>query len=98
MTDTADCSGGFHFGTVDLGQRGYFTGTATFGGAAVSCKGAKTSACSTIHWDGRNTLTVTFGTASAVAPVQVAPSIAIYTPDPALGVTGTISSSKEENF
>jgi hypothetical protein len=98
VTDTADCNGGFHFGTVDLGQRGYFTGTVTFGGSVVGCKNAKTAGCSTIHWDGKNTLTITLGKESAGQPLQTAPSIAVYTPDPALGFSGTISSVKEENF
>jgi hypothetical protein len=98
VIDTADCSGGFHFGTIDLGQRDYFNSNATFGGSAAGCKNAKTTACSTIHFDGQNTLTITLGKESSVQPIQTATSVAVFTPDPALGVSGTISSAREENF
>ena len=98
VTDTTDCNGGFHFGSIDLGQRGYFSGSATFGGDVTGCKNGKTTGCSTIHWDGHNTLTITLGKESSVQPVQTAESVAVYTPDPALGLSGTISSAKEENF
>jgi hypothetical protein len=98
VTDAADCTGGFHFGKIDLGQRGYFTANATFGGNVAGCTSAKVAGCSTIHWDGHNTLTITLGVDSTVQPMQIAPSIAVYTPDPGLGVAGTISSAKEEHF
>jgi hypothetical protein len=98
VTDTADCSGGFHFGSIDLGQRGYFDGSASFGGSGGGCRPAKTTGCSTIHWDGQNTLTITMGTESSGQPTQTAPSAALYSPDPALGVSGTISSVRQENF
>ena len=55
-------------------------------------------ACSTIHWDGLNTLTVTLGKANDAQLIRTAPSVATYTPDPALGVSGVITSVKEENF
>jgi hypothetical protein len=98
VTDSADCTGGFHFGTIDLGQRGYFVDTVTFGGSGTTCTGAKKAGCSAIRWDGANTLTITLGTASASQPVNKTPSVAVYTPDPALGVVGTIDSTKEEHF
>ena len=98
VSDTADCSGGFHFGTIDLGQRGYFTKSATFGGRVTGCGASMTTACSIIHWDGYDTLTITLGKPSAVQPTQTATSVAVYTPDPTLGLPGPISSVKEENF
>ena len=102
VTDSADCSGGFHFGTIDLGQRGYFAGTATFGGLITGggphCNPGQTAACSRIHWNGQNTLTITLGLESSGQPTQFAPSVAVFTPDPALGLTGTIRSVNEEQF
>jgi hypothetical protein len=98
VSDTFDCTGGFHFGTIDLGQRGYFTKDATFGGSVAGCSASKTTSCSTIHWDGHNTLTITLGKPSAVQPSQTAASVAVYTPDPTLGLPGPISSAKEQNF
>jgi len=98
VTDTADCNGGFQFGTIDLGQRGYFNEDASFGGSATGCNGTRTAACSTIHWDGRNTLTITLGKASSSQPTRAALSVAVYTPAPTLDVSDTISSTKEEHF
>jgi hypothetical protein len=98
VTDTTDCHGGFHFGTIDLGQRGYFNSGATFGGSGQGCKNAKTSQCSTIHWDGHNTLTITLGHDASTQPIQTTASIAVYTPDPTLGLPGPISSDPEQNF
>jgi len=98
VTDAADCAGGFHFGTIDLGQSGYFAKSVSFGGIASGCKNAKVVACSTIHWDGKNTLTITLGKASSAQPGLTAPSVAVYTPDPVLGVPGSIGSVKEEHF
>ena len=98
LTDGADCSGGFHFGTIDLGQRGYFNNTATFGGSSAQCTSGTTTGCSRIQWNGNNTLTITLGIASSGQPTQGTASVAVYTPDPALSLSGTISSVKEENF
>jgi hypothetical protein len=99
VADSVDCSGGLHFGTIDLGQRGYFNnGTSTFGGSSGNCKTGNTTGCSMIHWNGQNTLTITLGSESADQPTQGAQSVAVYTPDPALGLSGTISSAKETNF
>jgi hypothetical protein len=98
VTDSADCSGGFEFGTIDLGQRGYFTDTTTFGGAVLGCQNGKTAGCSTIHWDGRNTLTITLGKPSGGQLTHAAQSVAVYVPTPGLGSSTTISSVKEENF
>ena len=98
VTDTTDCNGGFHFGSIDLGQRGYFNANASFGGSFAACHNGKTAACSTIHWDGRNTLIITLGKESSFQPTQINPSVAVYTPDPALGFSRTISSAEEENF
>ncbi len=98
VTDATDCSGGFHFGTIDLGQRGYFNSNASFGGTAVGCRNGKTTGCSTIHWNGQNTLTIILGKASSVQPVQTGPSVAVFTADPALGLPEPIDSVKEENF
>ena len=86
VDDTIDCLlGGFHFGSIDLGQKGYFSGTVTFIG-------------STITWDGADTLTITLGTPSIGSPKENKPSVAVYTPDPALGVTGQIPSGSVPNF
>jgi len=98
LTDTVDCSGGFHFGTIDLGQTGYFSGTSTFGGAGAQCSTAVTTGCSRVHWDGHNTLTITLGKESSGQPTKATSSVAVYTPDPVLGVAGTISSPSEEHF
>jgi hypothetical protein len=86
VNDAADCPGGFHFGSIDLGQTGYFSTPVTFSG-------------STISWNGINTLTITLGTPNYGGPTTVStPSVAVYTPDPALGLSGTISSSLEVQF
>ena len=98
VTDATDCNGGFHFGTIDLGQSGYFNSDVTFGGNVTGCRNGKTTACSTIHWDGKNTLTITLGAVSSAQSTQTAPSVAVYTPAPSLGLVATISSTKEENF
>jgi hypothetical protein len=97
VTDTADCNGGFQFGTIDLGQRGYFTDTTTFGGSGFSCQTGKTTGCSTIHWDGQNTLTITLGKVNSGQLTRTVPSVAVYLPAPSLGLS-TIASVKEENF
>ena len=94
----ASCSGGFHFGSIDLGQGGYFNGTVTFGGGGLGCLLIINASCSSIQWNGVNTLTITLGAASLGDPTQGATSVAVYTPDPALGYTGTISSPKQEHF
>jgi trimeric autotransporter adhesin len=83
--DDSSCSGGFHFGTIDLGQIGYFNTAVTF-------------THTTIHWDGIDTLTITLGTPSIGDPTQNNPGVAVYTPDPALGVSGMISSPSEVQF
>ena len=83
--DDSSCSGGFHFGTVDLGQFGYVNTVVTFTN-------------STIHWDGIDTLTITLGTPSIGDPTQNNPGVAVYTPHLALGVSGTISSPSEVQF
>ncbi len=98
VVDSSDCKTGFHFGTIDLGQTGYVNGTANFGGGASGCSGNTSTGCTTIHWDGHNTLTITLGQENTGQPTQGAPSVAVYTPDPSLGLSGTISSVKEENF
>jgi hypothetical protein len=98
ITDSVDCGGGFHFGTIDLGQGGYFSGMSTFGGPGGQCSATQTSGCSRIHWDGQHTLTITLGQESNGQPTQGHPSVAVYTPDPALGVSGTISSPNEVQF
>ena len=85
VSDSSGCAGGFHFGSIDLGQGGYFNGTVTFTN-------------SSIQWNGANTLTITLGPASLGDPTQNAPSIAVYTPDPALGYSGTISSPNGAHF
>jgi hypothetical protein len=94
----SSCSGGFHFGSIDLGQGGYFNGTVTFGGGSLGCLLIINATCSSIQWNGANTLTITLGAPSVGDPTQNATSVAVYTPDPALGYTGTISSPKEEHF
>jgi putative nucleotidyltransferase with HDIG domain len=98
VSDSTDCGGVFHFGTIDLGQRGYFSTTVTFGGPSGQCTISTLTGCSRIHWDGQNTLTITLGAASTGQPTQGAPSSAVYTPDPALGQQSSITSPKEVNF
>jgi hypothetical protein len=98
VTDSADCNGGFQFGIIDLGQRGYFSGNASFGGSVTGCNATKTVGCSVIHWDGSNTLTITLGRTSIGQPTRAAPSVAVYSPAPTLDVADTISSAKEEHF
>jgi titin len=86
VNDADDCPGGFHFGSIDLGQTGYFSTPVTFRG-------------STISWNGINTLTITLGTPNYGGPTTVStPSVAVYTPDPALGLSGTIASPSEVQF
>ena len=80
-----NCLGGFHFGSIDLGQAGYFDESTTFND-------------STIHWDGVRTLTITLGPPSPGGPTNRTPSIAVYTPDPNLGVPATISSASGVQF
>ena len=100
VTDTGDCTGGFHFGTIDLGQAGYFNGSTTFGGTnLLTCNGVlELGGCGTIAWDGHNTLTITLGQVSTGQPTNKTPDVAVYTPDPALGVAGTIKSPSEVQF
>jgi hypothetical protein len=81
----SSCPGGLHFGSIDLGQIGYFSLVVWFTN-------------STIHWNGVNTLTITIGTPTIGDLTQNNPSVAVYTPDPSLGVSGTISSTTEVNF
>jgi hypothetical protein len=98
VSDASDCAGGFHLGSIDLGQGGYFNGTVTFGGTSVGCILIINFSCSSIQWDGANTLTITLGAPSVGNPTQNAPSVAVYTPDPALGFSGTLSSPNQEHF
>lgn len=98
VTDTVDCSGGFHFGSIDLGQRGYFNNAQTIGGPGAQCSATVTTGCTRVHWDGSHTLTITLGAPENGEPTQKAPVVAVYTPDPALGVSGTISSAKSVLF
>jgi hypothetical protein len=98
VSDSTDCAGGFHFGSIDLGQNGYFNGTVTFGGTSVACFLIFDASCSSIQWDGADTLTITLGVPSVGNPTQSAPSVAVYTPDPALGYSGTLSSPDVEHF
>jgi len=98
VTDSVDCNGGFHFGTIDLGQAGYFDSDVTFGGNVTGCRNGKTTGCSTIHWDGQNTLTITLGTVSGTQSTQSAPSVAVYDPAPSLGLSAPIYSVDHVNF
>lgn len=101
VTDGADCAGGFHFGSIDLGEGGFFTAADNFGGLVVigadQCAGGVTTGCTRIHWNGRNTLTITLGAPALPSPTQTTPAIATYALDPALG-GGTILSSKAIEF
>jgi hypothetical protein len=83
--------GGFHFGSVNLGDKGFVKGgsTATFGVSGTS---------STISWNpAMMTLTIVLGTGSANNFGTVNSSTAVYTPDAAitdaggLAITGTAS-------
>jgi putative nucleotidyltransferase with HDIG domain len=86
VNDPVDCVGGFHFGSIDLGQTGFFNVIVTFSN-------------STISWNGVNTLTITLGSPNwGGPPTQLAPSVAVYTPDPALGIVGTIDTTDETQF
>jgi hypothetical protein len=97
VNDPFDCARGFNFGTIDLGQAGYF-GQMGFWNGNVSFSN------STISWNGVNTLTITLGTTNWGGgfwfgpPPQLTPSIAVYTPDPSLGIAGTIDSADEIQF
>ena len=101
VDDGTDCPGGFHFGTIDLGQTGYFNGDMSFGGFALfQCDMLiSVSGCSRIHWDGSATLTITFGLPSnGNARTQSNAGIATYVPDAALGQTGSITSAAVKQF
>lgn len=102
VTDSVDCAGGFHFGSIDLGQRRYINNTETFGGLITSgsaqCNGSVTTGCTRIHWDGKNTLTITLGEPATGCPANKTPAVAVYAPDPTLGVSGTISSKSAVEF
>ena len=52
VSDSSGCAGGFHFGSIDLGQGGYFNGTVTFGGASLGCVLIINASCSSIQWNG----------------------------------------------
>ncbi len=97
LSGSGGCSGGFHFGSIDLGQKGYFNGSPTFGDGS-QCTSTQTSGCTRVHWDGHETLTITLGQESTGQPTQNSPSVAVYTPDPALGVGGEIPSPSEVQF
>jgi hypothetical protein len=90
------CSGGFHFGTLDLGAKTYVRGgtTATFGASGTS---------SSISWNpATSTLTIVLGTASSNTYGTVSSSTIVYTPDAAvtdvhgLAVTGTASGGGQQ--
>jgi hypothetical protein len=98
VSDSSDCAGGFHFGSIDLGQGGYFSGTVTFGGPSLTCILILSITCSSIQWDGAHTLTITLGTPSTGDSTQTSSSVAVYSPDAALGYTGTLPSPDEEHF
>jgi hypothetical protein len=69
VSDSTDCSGGLHFGTIDLDERSFFhTGTVTFDGFSGTWGRSNTSGRSTIKWNGTNTLTITFGVVSHRQP------------------------------
>ena len=82
--------GGFRFGWLNLGDKGFVKGSnATFGASGTS---------STITWTPSTlTLTIVLGTASGGNFGLVSSSTAVYTPDPAitdaggLAITGTAS-------
>ena len=70
VSDSSGCAGGFHFGSIDLGKGGYFNGTVTFGGGSLGCLLVINATCSSIQWNGVNTLTITLGAASIGDPTQ----------------------------
>ena len=93
VTATGCGSSGFHFGTVDLGSKGYVKAgsTANFGPTPTS---------STVTWDPATaTLRIVFGSTTSTKFGTVNSSVATYTPDPALtdlrglAITGTVSRS-----
>ena len=88
VSDSSGCTGGFHFGSIDLGQGGYFNGTVTFGGASLGCVLIINASCSSIQWNGSNTLTITLGAASVGDPTQNATSVACLYARPGIGLYG----------
>ena len=97
LTDGGDCAGGLNFGTIDLGNGDTSIPVQSFGGFSLTC-GCCQHGCSSLQWNGEHTLTITLGVATTGQPTQAATSVAVYTPASALGLPGTISSVKEENF
>jgi hypothetical protein len=77
--------GVFHFGSIDLGQSGYFSGD------------NPTFTNGTATWNGTNTLTLVLGRPSSDQPTHSAPSVATYQPDPNL-VEPSISSADTAHF
>ncbi len=80
----AACSGGFHFGTLDLANAGYVTGgNATFTNSTI----ALTQTAST------TTLTLTLGTAGGTGTLVkvVTTSAAVYTPDATITNTSAVA-------
>lgn len=76
---------GFHFGTVNLGDKGFVKGgsSATFGATGTS---------SILTWNPSTlTLTIVLGTASGDHFGVVPNSTAVYTPDPAITDTGGLA-------
>ncbi len=98
VTDSSDCATGFHFGGIDMGQTGYLKNSANFGGGTSQCSGTESIGCTRIHWDGKNTLTITLGSENVGQLTNLAPSVAVYTLDPALGRSGTITSKRDQQF
>jgi len=76
---------GFHFGSVNLGNKGFVKGgsSATFGASGTP---------STVTWTPSTlTLTLVLGTASGNNFGFIPSSTAIYTPDPAITDTGGLA-------
>jgi len=95
----SECLGGFNFGTIDLGQNGYFRGSVTFGGLSLGCSivPIDDSDCTQIALSG-DTLTMTLGAPSATQETNPSPSVAIYSPSSALDQSGTFESPDEIQF
>ena len=66
------CTGGLHFGSIDLGSTGFFNTAVTFATSTVSLSGTPSK------------LTITLGTKSGTVVQLNATRTATFTPDPAL--------------
>ncbi len=89
VTDAADCNGGFHFGTIDLGQGGYFTRHHDFRRQRAGVQsGGKTIGMFDDPLGRANTLTITLGKATRRQRIRTAPVSPSTLPIPPLASRG----------